>query len=1001
MEELGNGQILANSTDIELVEDPDNGGTQTIGLHFSDIQIPQGASIQNASLQFQTDETSSDNCIVQINGENVDNASSFSNANFNISNRSLTSEFSTWWIPNWSIQNEASAGQLSPDLANVVQEIINRPNWEAGNAINFIINGTGRRVAHSFEGNQNFAAKLNIDVAVSVLNGHLSQIYINELMAKNNVVADEYGEYDDWIELYNDNDTSVLLTGLYLSDDANDKTKWQIEGPIIIPPHGFTILWLDDQPDQGPNHVPFKLSSSGESVFLSQEQGGELVVLDEITFGTQPDEVSYGRETDGNDNWVHFGDYSPNESNNGNGLYFNATISFSVESGTFNSSFPITLSCSDPSAPIRMTTDGSIPTPTSSLYTGQFSIGQTTLLRAAAFKQGYSSGPQKEAFYLVNSNHELPVIQLSIDSKYLWDEQEGMYITGSNGTLGFCSLDIPRNWNQGWERPATVRYFEPDGHLAFQLNAGMKIGGGCSRAYALKMFNLFFREQEYGDDVVDYPLFENHDVTTFKRFKLRGSGTDFPLTMIRDGTIQSLLFNQVDIDLMAYTPAVVYLNGDYWGFYGIREFFTKHYIEAHHGVSQDNIDLLKNPYYDPEVKEGDTDDWEDLTDFVRNNSFANQNIMNELATRIDLNEFANYHIAQVYIANYDWPNNNVSVWRDRNNGKWRWMLFDTDISTGFGQWSPALANYDAINHATTTSGNFWPNGEASTLFLRKLLNNQAFENEFTQRTCTFAQTIFAPERTQHFIDSLSARIDSEVPALINKFNNVPQEWYQWGDNPVGGSYSGWQNHLSTFSNFFDIRFGYILSNFQSHFNYSGHFDLKINFDADTPGTVVFHSNKMQIPFQYEGKYFNNVPIVIKAIADEGYHFLRWEETGDTTATINFAANAASVLTPIFQEDGVDEPPPPPPTTPDPESIFQIYPVPANASLTIKYGELTTTHFSVRIYNSIGQMVCTKELEAGPVTQELEIDVQEWANGVYFLESTFGEEVILEKLVINH
>ena len=1001
MEELSSGQMLPNSTDIELSEDPDNGGSQTIGLHFSGIQIPQGAIIQNASIQFQTDEISNGNCSIQIYGEAADNANSFSNTVFNITNRTLTTQSVNWSPLDWWIQNEANDAQRTSNLTNIVQEIIDRPNWQEGNAINFIMNGSGRRVAHAYEGNQSNSAKLNIEVAVPVLDDNLSQIYINELMAKNNVIDDEYGEKDDWIELYNANDTSVLLTGLYLSDDANDRTKWQIEGALVIPPNSFSVFWLDDQVDQGTNHAPFKLSSSGESLFLSQEQAGELVLLDEITFGNLPENVSYGRETDGNSNWVSFGEYSPKESNNGNGLYLNATITFSVESGSFNTSFPLSISCSDPSAQIRITTDGSTPTLSSTLYTGQFFIDQTSLLRAAAFKQGYASSPQKDAFYLIGSDHELPVIQLSIDSKYLWDEQEGMYVTGANGITGFCSNDIPRNWNQDWERPATVRYFEPDGSMAFQLNAGMKIGGGCSRGYALKMFNLFFREQEYGDDIVDYPLFENFDVNTFKRFKLRGSGTDYPLTMIRDATIQSLLFNQVDIDLMAYTPAVVYLNGDYWGFYGIREFFTKHYVEAHHGVSQDNIDLLKNPYYTLDVREGDANDWLDLTDFIRTNSFTNQDNMDELETRVDINEFINYHIAQIYVVNYDWPANNVSVWRDRNNGRWRWMLFDTDISSGFGQWSPALADYDAINHATTTSGNLWPNGEASTLFLRKMLNNQEFKNEFTQRTCTFAQTIFAPDRTLHFIDSLSARIDSEVPQIVTKFNNPPSNWVHWGDNPVGGSYFAWKNHLSNFINFFNIRFPYVLNNFESHFSYNGHFDLNINYDAETPGTVVFHNNEMPIPYQYEAQYFNNVPIEIKAIADEGYHFVRWEETGDTTTTINFAANTTSVLTPIFQKDGEVDPPPPPPPSSDPESVFQIYPIPSNTILTIKYGELTTTRFLIRIYNSIGQQVFIKELEAGPVTQELEIDVQEWANGVYFLETIFGEEEILKKLVIHH
>ena len=995
VEQLNSGEMYLNSTDIELTDDPDNGGEQIVGLRFQNIQLLAGADITDAYIQFQTDEVSTGTCNLQIHAEASANPTNFGSAFYDLSNRTLTTQMTEWTPVTWPSPQQAGLAQRSPDLSNIIQEITNLPNWSAGNSINFIISGTGSRIAHAYESNPSYVARLVIELNIPIINGDLSNIYINELMAKNNIVLDEYGEADDWIELYNANDTAVLIQSLYLSDDAADKTKWQIEEPLIIPPHGFQLFWLDDTPEQGGNHVPFKLSSSGESLFLSQEQAGDLVQLDAITFGAIPQNVSYGRQTDGATSWVHFGEYSPNASNNDNSLHLNATIEFSIPSGFYQNGTQLTITCDDPDAQIRYTSDGSMPSETTLLYTGPISLNQTTLIKAAAFKAGFASSTQKDGFYHINNSHEIPVINLSIDPKYLWDNQKGMYVIGTNGLTGNCAED-PVNWNQDWERPALVRYFEPDGTPAFELDAGMKIAGGCSRNYPMKSFNLFFR-----DNKIEYPLFSTLDIDEFKRFKLRNSGNDFPFAMVRDATVQSLLHEQSDIDLMAYEPVVVYLNGAYWGVYGLREFYNKHYVESHHGVNKDSLDLIKNPYVWSEIKEGDDIAWDQLTNYIRNNALSNSTHMDHVASQIDLNEFMNYNIAQIYIANYDWPANNVAVWRNRNNdGKWRWMLYDTDICCGFGFWSPSEAEYNMIGHSTTSTGQVWPNGEASTLFLRKILSNQAFEEEFTQRTCTFAQTVFAPDRTKQHMDSLTARIHSEIPAFVDAFENAPWEWKLWGDAPVGGSYNSWQTHINKFQQFFVQRLDYLLSNYKYHFNYDGDFRLKINCDETSNGRVVLHENEMRIPYQYEGQYFRNVPILIKAIPDEGYSFVRWNETGDTNAVIHYSSNQQSMLTPIFRNDDTGEENPPP----DPEivlqSLFEVYPVPASDALTLKFSERSITKFTVRIYNSIGQLVYIEGLAADVLAKEHVIDVSGWATGVYFLETMIKDEEIVMKIMVQ-
>ena len=987
VEEEDNGDMYINSTDLELIND---GQDQIVGLHFKEIPLTQGQQITQAYIQFTTDETSTGNCNINIFAEAEDDASSFNASGFNLSIRTRTDTFVNWTIEPWTILDESGPSQRTPDLSLIIQEIIDRPNWLKNNNLNILIDGTGRRNAHAYEGEPQMVAKLIIEVSQTFTKGDLSNIYINELMARNSLILDENGEADDWVELYNDNNVGVMLENFYISDDPTDTTKWLFPDPIFIEPNSFVLLWLDDAPEQGSNHVPFKLSGDGETLWITQEQVNGLSILDSISFPSLPQNVSYGRATDADSSWVYFGEYSPNASNSGNSLYLNADVNFSIDGGFYPIGTTLSMSSTDPTADIRYTTDGSIPTLSSTLYNNPIALNQTAIVKAGAFKTGFISNVQKEEFYLINGDHDLPVVQVTIDPKYLWSDQEGMYITGLNGSEGFCS-DEPRNWNRDWERPVSVHYFEEDGTPVFNLEAGMKIAGGCSRGFSKKPFNLFFR-----DSKIEYPLFQSLDISEFKRLKLRASGNDFPRTMVRDASIHSMLEDQVDIDLMGYEPVVLYLNGEYWGYYGMRELFNRHYIEAHHGVDKDSMDFLKNPYMYPEVKEGDLVHWNDLTSFIRNNSMEQLPNYDYVVNRMDIYEFMNYNIAEIYVANYDWPANNVAVWRDRNNnGKWRWMFFDVDISSGYGSWSPAVASYNMLTHATTQFGAEWPNGEPSTLFLRKLLDNTFFQREFTQRTCTVAQTIFAPDRAAHFIDSLAAKVGPEMPGMLTKFNNAPFAWQLWIDNPGGGSLSSWQNSLNEFKEFFEDRLDFVLTHYEDYFDYSGHFNLTINYDENSHGNVVFHINEMDIPYQYNGEYFNDVPIRIKAIPDQGYYFYKWLETDEMTPIISFASNTDAILTPIFLADG---------TTPTAElsddSIFDIYPNPVASKLIFRYKNLGVNQFPLMVYNSIGQVVYSKNLTAHEGLQQHEINVEEWSRGIYFLKAFVDGKERSMKVIVD-
>jgi len=161
VEELLDGEIYYNSTDIELVVD---GDPQIVGLHFKNLPIDQNSIISQAYIQFQTDEISTGNCDLQIYGEAVANANSFTTTFFDISNRTKTDTSVNWMPPNWQILNQADVGQRTSDLTSILEEIVSQPNWSSGNNVNFIVEGIGRRVAEAFESEPAAAAKLVVRI---------------------------------------------------------------------------------------------------------------------------------------------------------------------------------------------------------------------------------------------------------------------------------------------------------------------------------------------------------------------------------------------------------------------------------------------------------------------------------------------------------------------------------------------------------------------------------------------------------------------------------------------------------------------------------------------------------------------------------------------------------------------------------------------------------------------------------------------------------------------
>ena len=137
-------------------------------------------------------------------------------------------------------------------------------------------------------------------------------LVINEFLAANQSInTDEYGDYEDWLEIYYDISGTMNLGGYFLTDDLDEPDKWMFPN-MEISGEGHLLIWLDDDDEEGPLHTNFKLSASGESLALFDSN---LNLIDSIDFGEQTDNISYGRSPDGSNNWQFFENPTPGDFN--------------------------------------------------------------------------------------------------------------------------------------------------------------------------------------------------------------------------------------------------------------------------------------------------------------------------------------------------------------------------------------------------------------------------------------------------------------------------------------------------------------------------------------------------------------------------------------------------------------------------------------------------------------------------------------------------------------
>ena len=668
--------------------------------------------------------------------------------------------------------------------------------------------------------------------------------------------------------------------------------RWQLPNGIVEEPIPASCIYAE----LAELHTNFSISADGEVLQLTTPDG---TTVDSVGPVSLLRDVSYGRSVDGGQDWVFFTTPTPGETNDYATGYEGIMLppSYSRKSGFYEDPFNLDLMTTQQEATIHYTLDGSEPSDFSPVYSKplfiddragqpntismiptadswlvpQGEVFKGTVVRARVFRDNYIPSQIKTHSFFVGPDikhrYELPVISLATASENFFDPIFGIY--------------VPDNfWGRGleWERPVHITFFETDGTVALSQDAGVRIHGGAMRALPQKSLRLYARAG-YGQREFDCPFFPGYPFDQFRRLILRASGNDNSQTMFRDAMIQQVV-GHLRFDTQAYRPLIVFLNGEYWGIHNLRERYDKYYLEQIYGVDPDEVDILTFPQGNHlEVKEGRADHYVETINYIETHGLSDPEHYAHIKTRIDIDNFIDYNVAQIYANNRDWPGNNHDWWRKRTNdyepdapyghdGRWRWLLYDTDFGFGLN----GGPDINTMEHATSPDSTTWWNQPWTTFLLRKMLENNSFKNDFINRFADQLNTAFLPERVIGVIDQMQATIAPEMDEHIRRWRR-PE------------SYSSWIGHVNVLRNFAYQRPAYVREHLRSHFHLG--VDRQLSVDVSGCEKSFLRINQTDInaavtpgvdatsPYPWSGFYFDGVPITVTAIAEPGFRFSHW------------------------------------------------------------------------------------------------------------------------------
>ncbi len=554
----------------------------------------------------------------------------------------------------------------------------------------------------------------------------------------------------------------------------------------------------------------------------------------------------------------------------------------STVGGKYDSGFPLSISTTTGPATLYYTLDGSEPTESSIRYTSPIPIDKNTTLRIKGFVAGMTPSKTATHSYFIGTTHTFPIVALTFKKSDFFNDTTGIYVKYENG------LEVPAN----------IELFESGAKTAaFNQMVGIEIQGSASAQLPQKSLEI---KASGSYAAVPYKVFPELPFTSYKRFVLRNGGQDWGVTLFRDELAASLalkvsdlngIIRTPDLDMQDFRPSVVYFNGEYWGIHGIRERMNRFYAEQHYNLKSADYDMIEN--WGSKIQNGDAVAFTAFYNSLANRNLADNTAFEQFKTELDVSNFLDYNVFNVFIDNTDWPGNNIRCFRVKAGGKWRFISYDHDFSFGLflltGGWNTSDARQNALGRLFNTTNINWPNPSTSTLLFRKCMENSNFKRDFINRMADMMNTIFKPARISQKINEFKTQYQPEIERHAAR----------WG-SPYGIL---WEANIEKIRSFGNQRIPEVMSHVQQQFSeVTGTASVAVTVMPVNGGSVNFSTlNLTPSVLPFSGTYFKGVDIPVTAVPAAGYVFRGWSDASlGNSPTIKLRLSENKNLTAIFE-----------------------------------------------------------------------------------------------------
>jgi hypothetical protein len=463
--------------------------------------------------------------------------------------------------------------------------------------------------------------------------------------------------------------------------------------------------------------------------------------------------------------------------------------------------------------------------------------------------------------YHIGYDSKLAILSITIDPEDLWNDTTGIYTKGKYAYFNDSTEHWENcNYQKNWEKNIYTTFIDTNNVVGFSQQAGIKIFGESTRRQPDKSMKIIARKK-YGKKKFKYRIFPEKDIKKYKQLVIRASGNDYAGSRFKDAMSAHLARN-LGLDYMAWRPINLFINGEYWGVYNLREKINDHYIAANHDVKKDSVNITMGRWI---TQQGSGKAYKKMYYWFADLDTMDNKAYEKAKQFINVRNYINYRVFQIYINNKDSRGNiryyNINGEKDQ---RFKMILYDTDL--GYGKYS---MNY--LEKCLSPTPTEWYNPVWSTMYLTKLMQHPEFKNEFATQFAHIMNTSLHKDTMLAAVDKFEAIYINELPrSSSGRPSHLKKTYF-----PL----ERWQDDVNSLRSYAKLRPKVMWKHLQSSLELDDTFVLILKGDS---GMVSINDN-YPIHLPYAGLYFKNIPLTIKIIPDSNFVFDYWEG-GDSIAT---------------------------------------------------------------------------------------------------------------------